>query len=835
MDLIQKRGVFDTIVNNKKTLNKRPEIHRVSVQSKLLDEVRDFPKVRLTKRENDELVHLEKIMDWHVLKSRMNDNNYNTVCNSRGNISEEYENKMKREKKKLSKKFWIDFPMVSMQNGFGIHWNFKFKKELDKLDKLCKDNSFIYKDAAHYALNNVTYSYEDYEKLKDKSAEDAFKRLMIQEAETDENLEGLRIGDYVQIIHRYNLRKSQFAKYGKLKTVHENMDGEIGKGDYVFYEGMFQQIEEVVNDSIRIKGEEMPAEPFGEITGVDIQLIGDKKVLKNISIENIGRVRRPWMLDQSEYESGRIRKKFDEKYKEKEDIGFKDYDEIMKDKYKAIIWTERKVTSTFDNKEVTETLSFDSRLLEKKKLGIPLICIPSILRSGTADYHTVYLEGDNALGQLEKVEKDFAVVLIVRQEQKEVYAKRYYSNHTYFVALDPRSMYEEKGYSAGDSKFYAYRVADYLYELWKTPNQKGKRRVLIMDDQVQPFEHQIPKYNENIDDEKSNSIKPNTATYLSNGKLIRNDTYKFRSEFKDKTEASMMYKGNTRFLITHAAFIMYMDKVADITGAGLVCASSDEAEKTSMVLRTTPYKNIVWLFDLEKSKIPGFSAPIPPAYRAAEDTMMSNVLISHDIRVVTCNTMRFRKSVTGGGTSGRNKNKPKPFTPIIAYHELLRPASIDPLPKLKEGKIKGEKEKIDVGYPFEEFYAKYEKDYDYFIPKAIEFKYGGLTYHMKFDEDTNVFVGPTIMGWNHPYGSRHRINLMALYGLKKILSEKKKPKKYLPKGTKVKVKWTNDKWYDGTIGEFNDEEQKYIVWFENKTWDYIARKNIKTKRLKFKL
>ena len=306
MDLIQKRGVFDTLVNNKKTLNKRPEIHRVSVQSKLLDEVRDFPEVRLTEEENDELVHLEKIMDWHVLKSRMNDDNDNVPCDNRGNISKRYQKKMEGEKKKLRKKFWIDFPMVSMQNGFGIHWNFK--------DEVCEDNSFIYKDAAHYALNNVTYSYEDYEKLKDES-EDAFKRLMIQEAETDENLEGLKIGDYVQIIHRYNLRsKYQFAKYGKLKTVHENMDGEIGKGDYVFYEGMFQQIEEVVNDSIRIKGEEMPAEPFGEITGVDIQLIGDKKVLENISIKNIGRVRRPWMLDQSEYDSKRIKQKFDEKY-----------------------------------------------------------------------------------------------------------------------------------------------------------------------------------------------------------------------------------------------------------------------------------------------------------------------------------------------------------------------------------------------------------------------------------------------------------------------------------------------------------------------------------------
>lgn len=824
MDLIQKRGVFDTIVNNKKTLNKRPEIHRVSVQSKLLDEVRDFPEVRLTKRENDELVHLEKIMDWHVLKSRMNDDNDNTVCKSRGNISEKYQKKMESEKKKLMGKFWIDFPMVSMQNGFGIHWYYKQKK------KQCKQNSFSFRDAVHYALNNVTYSYDDYEKLENFGVEKAFKRLMIQEAETIEELEGLKIGDYVQVIndeHKY------YAKFGKLKEIHEDMDGVIGKEDYVLYEGSLQKIQAVYGDNIKIGEKEMSAEPFGEITGVDIE--SDGTVMKNISIEDLGRVKRPWMLDQSEYGSGRIRQKFDEKYNDKENIDFKDYDKIMKDKYKTIIWTERKVTSTFDNKEVTETLSFDSRLLEKKKLGIPLICIPSILRSGVADFHTVYLEGDNALGQLEKDKKDFAVVLIVRQEQKEVYAKRYYSNHTYFVALDPRSMYEEKGYSAGDSKFYAYRVANELYDLWNTPKRKGKRRVLIMDDQVQPFTHQIPIYSKNKKREKSKSIKPDKDTYLSNGKLIRNDTYQFRSDFKDETGASMMYSGNSRFLITHAAFIMYLNKVADITGAGLVCASSDEAERTSMVLRTTPYKNIVWLFDLEKSKIPGFSTPIPPAYRAAEDTMMSNVLISHGIRVVTCNTMRFRKSVTGGGTSGRNKNKPNPFTPIIAYHELLRPARIYPLPELKKGKIKGKKEKIDVGYPFREFHVIYKKDDDYFIPKAIEFKFGRLTYHMKFDEGTKFYVGPTIMGWKHPYGSRHRINLMALYGLKKILSEKKKPKNYLPEGTKVKVKWVDENEYDGTIGEFDDEKEKYIVWFDNETWDYIARKNIKTKRLKFKL
>ena len=115
-------SVFDTITMNKKTLQYRPEIHRLSVQTHLLGKIKEFPEIRLTKKENDELVHLEKIMDWHVLKSRMVKGNDNTICDSRGNISEDNENLFDAEKKKLTKKYWIDFPIVSMQNGFGIHW-----------------------------------------------------------------------------------------------------------------------------------------------------------------------------------------------------------------------------------------------------------------------------------------------------------------------------------------------------------------------------------------------------------------------------------------------------------------------------------------------------------------------------------------------------------------------------------------------------------------------------------------------------------------------------------------------------------------------------------------
>ena len=41
----------------------------------------------------------------------------------------------------------------------------------------------------------------------------------------------------------------------------------------------------------------------------------------------------------------------------------------------------------------------------------------------------------------------------------------------------------------------------------------------------------------------------------------------------------MMFSGNSRFFI-NTAFIMYMDKVAILQV--LACASSDEAERTSM-------------------------------------------------------------------------------------------------------------------------------------------------------------------------------------------------------------------------------------------------------------
>lgn len=165
--------------------------------------------------------------------------------------------------------------------------------------------------------------------------------------------------------------------------------------------------------------------------------------------------------------------------------------------------------------------------------------------------------------------------------------------------------------------------------------------------------------------------------------------------------------------------------------------------------------------------------------------------------------------------------------PIITYHELLSAAKIKPKPKIIEGVLKGKKELVHAGYPFEEFYVFHIQKEGRITTHAIQFKFRGFNYHMKFEENLDISVGPTVMGWQHPYGSRHRINLMALYGLKNILS------KTLEKDTNVKVKWLDGKWYNGKIDSFDEDEKKYKVNFPDGTFDFIDGKNIKILSLKF--
>tara|TARA_B110000008_G_scaffold279507_1_gene326886 strand:- start:2739 stop:5216 length:2478 start_codon:yes stop_codon:yes gene_type:complete len=806
MESVIQSDVLDTILmDSEKFMDGWSEFHKAAVRAHYLDEAKPLPITTITPAQHDKLVYLEKIMDWHVLNSRMREKNENVVCGSRGNIDETYMNKFDEEKERLSKEGkWIDFPMVDLVNGFGVHWY--YKQEDDK----CDTNSFSLRDSVHYALNNVTLSYKDYE---DKFKGD-YDKLIREEAGIHAS-EVIEIGDYVEITEPFKFNRVQLqgmygvvisedARYGCLVRLVETLSVRDGK--------KVTCISEVVV-------------PPAKLSMID----------------------KHWILDQAYYGNDRIKKKFKERFIGliTGDVEFKDYDQLYEEENKEaaktpVEWKPKEVESIFEDMEVKETLSFDSRLLVDLNLSVPMICMPSIFRKGVADFHCVYFEGHNAMGQLEEKKENFATILIVREDQKEEYVKRYYSDHTYFVALDTRKNSSFKGYSAGDSKFYCYRVSSFLYDMWGTPTGEGKQRVLIMDDQMQPFAHEIPVFRGNKELDTKGSLEVAKETYLDDGTPIEADTYEFRRGFEDETGISMLYGGFSRFPITHAALLKYMDRVSTITGAGLVCASSGKAEMTNMTLRTKAYKNVVWLFDLEAIDIGGFSSPLNPAYQASEDMFMSQVLASHDIKVVTCNTMRWRKSVTGGGTCGRQGvgEGPKPMTPIIKYHELLKTCHFENYPKLREGAYKKTKDHvvINAGYPFDNFKVYYRTRYAGRRKRkdtsAIEFSvegYGICHVVLRLDLKIDCAGGP--IKWNHPYGSRHAINLIALLVLKQVeqkLMDNTRRVLETPqfaKGECVKAKW-GDKWYDGVIRRYNRQKKMYDVLFDDGQWDLVEPKNI---------
>ena len=96
--------------------------------------------------------------------------------------------KMKKRMNELKRMGgWINFPMVDLVNGFGVHWYY------DQTSEECELNSFSFKDAAHYALNNVTYSYKDFVEL-----DGDYKRLMDAEAEVNGDAT-IRENDYVEV------------------------------------------------------------------------------------------------------------------------------------------------------------------------------------------------------------------------------------------------------------------------------------------------------------------------------------------------------------------------------------------------------------------------------------------------------------------------------------------------------------------------------------------------------------------------------------------------------------------------------------------------------------
>ena len=365
-----------------------------------------------------------------------------------------------------------------------------------------------------------------------------------------------------------------------------------------------------------------------------------------------------------------------------------------------VTFQSQPIESRYGNTTVRETLGIDSRLLiakNFKKLDCPPICIPSIKREGKSDFHCVYFEGPNAMGQLNK----WATIVIVRENQREEYARRYASPHTFIVSLsmrkkrtiltDAANVY---GYSAGDSKYYCWRIANWLHTLWKTP--AGKRRCVIMDDQVAPFGHQVPIYSRN------RAFKPKSTKfsyYNTASGNQNNDQYKFRTTIFDRQGRNMMYSGNSRWYLTHAATFMYMNQVCDIMDAGIVCMTSTVSQQ-DFPLSNNPKSNCVWFVDLYKMNAAlhtrnqhHIETSIHPAYQAGEDLFMHMIHKNRNIRSVNLNTIRWRSETTGGGTCGRGGIKP--FQPIVKYHELSTVLHFNPgdvtmrkvskMPKLTKG------------------------------------------------------------------------------------------------------------------------------------------------------
>lgn len=330
------------------------------------------------------------------------------------------------------------------------------------------------------------------------------------------------------------------------------------------------------------------------------------------------------------------------------------------------------VQSQYGTLTVEETLGIDTRLLDVKRfanLDCPPICIPSILRSGSADFHCVYFEGHNTMGQL----KNWATIVVVREDERDEYVRRYASPHTYFVSLedrDPkwalRGVANPKGYSAGDSKYYCWRISNWLHTLWNTPDEK--RKCIIMDDQVSPFGHQVPEF-------PVNEFKAATNKKFSYYNThVDNDQYRFRASLFDRKRHNMMFGGNARWYVSHATAFMYMDRVCDIMDAAIVCMTSTVSQQ-DFPLSANPRSNVVWCIDLNKMNAAlhtgdehHIECAIHPAYQAAEDTFMHMIIKNRALRSVNLNTIRWRNPTTGGGTCGRGGIRP--FQPIIKYHEL---------------------------------------------------------------------------------------------------------------------------------------------------------------------
>lgn len=339
----------------------------------------------------------------------------------------------------------------------------------------------------------------------------------------------------------------------------------------------------------------------------------------------------------------------------------------------SVVFQDTDIQSKYGSQIITETLGIDSRLLDASRfanLDCPPICIPSITRTGPADFHCVYFESPNAMGQL----TNWVTIIVVRESERKEYVKRYASPHTFIVSLEKRrekkilkGIANTSGYSAGDSKYYCWRIANWLHTLWKTPD--NRRRCVIMDDQVSPFGHQVPVFTANAD-----FLGPKSKEYKYYKDNSNNNQYQFRTTLFDKRGHNLMYSGNSRWYLTHAATFMYMDRVCDVMEAAIVCMTSG-VQKQDFPLSANPKSNVVWFIDLHKMNKAlhtgdkhHIECGIHPAYQAGEDLFMHVINKNRKLRSVNCNTIRWRSETSGGGTCGRGGIKP--FQPIVKYWEL---------------------------------------------------------------------------------------------------------------------------------------------------------------------
>lgn len=350
----------------------------------------------------------------------------------------------------------------------------------------------------------------------------------------------------------------------------------------------------------------------------------------------------------------------------------------------------------------------------------PLICIPSIIRSMQQhDYHSVYFEGHNAMGQLE----GFATVLCIRREELRYYVTKYMSPHTYFVVLPDRAptpgqlerikslktnlvakiyggqhaeeysdldtaflrakctgdesaaalqkleSYEKfvksRGYSAGDSKYYAYVVGDLLLQRWRGDDSIGQasktagpdQYLVIMDDQMSPFEHQF------LAESKQSDIEYEIM------ECVRS--------LEDQNHISMDRRDGKgdglygRYPLTHAAAFRYATEVLNISKAGLAGFTSMAPGKP--ILKAKVDVNQIWVYSMSKMRtaFPNSSALVP-SFAAAEDLFQHILLWRSGIARKQMQTIkRHKTTIQSNGTAGRS-NFPLPYTPIWRFLNLER-------------------------------------------------------------------------------------------------------------------------------------------------------------------